>query len=53
MNNDLQVRSAFDALYETTSQLTALARNGKISKEDADQTTKTLKKIDEVLQVIF
>ena len=53
MNNDLQVRSAFDALYETTSRLTALARNGKISKEDADQTIKTLKRIDEVLQVIF
>lgn len=53
MNNDLQVKSAFDALFETTSRLTVLARNGKISKGDADQAIKTLKRIDEVLQVIF
>jgi len=53
MNDDLQVKSAFDALFETTSRLAALARNGKISKGDVDQAVKTLKRIDEVLQVIF
>jgi cysteinyl-tRNA synthetase len=53
MNDDLQVKSAFDALFITTSRLAALANNGKVSKEDADRTIKTLKRIDEVLQVIF
>ena len=53
MNDDLQVKSAFDALFETTSRLTVLARNGKISKGDVDQAVKALRRIDEVLQVIF
>lgn len=53
MNNDLQVKSAFDALFETTSRLAVLARKGKVNKKDADQAVKTLKSIDNVLQVIF
>lgn len=53
MNDDLQVKVAFDALFVTTSRLAVLASNGKVSKEDADQAIKTLKRIDQVLQVIF
>lgn len=53
MNNDLQVRRAFDALYETVSKLVTLKGKGKMSKEDSIEAMAKLRAIDQVLQVIF
>jgi len=53
MNNDLYVKHAFDALFSTVSKLVTLREKGKFNAEDARQTIANLKKIDQVLQVIF
>jgi len=53
MNNDLHVKNAFDALFNTVSKLTALAEKGRVSAEDAEEAVATLRRLDQVLQVIF
>jgi len=53
MNNDLHVKDAFDALYQTVSKLTSLAEKGEITMEEAEEAVAALKSIDKVLQVIF
>jgi cysteinyl-tRNA synthetase len=53
MNNDLHVKKAFDAIFNIVSKLVALAKRGRVSREDAEEAMAVLKRIDQVLQVIF
>jgi cysteinyl-tRNA synthetase len=53
MNNDLQVKAAFDSLYETVSKLVKLGEKQKLSVEDSKEALEKLRAIDSVLQVIF
>jgi len=53
MNNDLNVRAAFDKLYAIVSQINTLKNQGKLSTEDAIIAITNLKKIDSVLQIFF
>jgi cysteinyl-tRNA synthetase len=53
MNNDLHVKDAFDALFRTVSKLVSLAEKGKVYVEDIEKAVSELKKIDQVMQVIF
>jgi len=53
MDNDLHVKQAFDALFSIVSKLSSVATKGKISNKEAEESIKTLKRIDQVLQVIF
>ncbi len=51
MNNDLDVKSAFDSLYRTTSQLYEMRQS--LSSMDIKNMLKGLCKVDSVLQCIF
>ncbi len=53
MNNDLNVKAAFDDLFETVSKLNALRSRGKLSPEDAGEAVANIRKIDSVLQLVF
>ncbi len=53
MNNDLNVRAAFDELYAIVFQINTLKNQGRLSTEDAIIAITNLKKIDGVLQVFF
>ena len=49
MDNDLDVRSAFDGIYGVLVK----TEPGTLAPGEASAALRTLKKIDEVLQVIF
>lgn len=53
LNKDLDVKAAFDSLFETVSKLDALKTQGKLSLGDASKALVNLRKIDNVLQIIF
>jgi len=53
MNNDLQVKAAFDSLYKTVSCLVKLKEQKMLSAEDSKEALEKLKAIDYVLQAIF
>jgi len=53
MNNDLHVKDAFDVLFKTASKLAALTEKNEVNIEDAEEAVAELKRIDQVLQVIF
>ena len=53
MNNDLQVKAAFDSLFETVSSLVALKEKQMLSANDSKEAIEKLKAIDYVLQAIF
>lgn len=53
MNNDLDIKNAFDDLLRVISKLNRLKRKGKLAVEYAKAAVANLKKIDQVLQVIF
>jgi cysteinyl-tRNA synthetase len=53
MNNDLNVKAAFDGLYETVSGLHGLMKEEKLSAEDANVAMSGLHRIDSVLRVVF
>jgi len=53
MNSDLDVKSAFDTIYDIVNKLYGLMKKGKLSAEDANTTLNGLRKADAVLQVIF
>ncbi len=53
MNDDLNVRAAFDALFSVVKKLDNLRKRGKLGYEDACAATDRLRKIDSVLQVVF
>ncbi len=53
MNNDLHVKDAFDDLFKATKSLLSLTEKGKVSVEDVAEALAELKRIDQVLQVVF
>lgn len=53
MNNDLSVKAALDSVFQAISKLDILRKRGKLRSEDAHHVLVNLRKIDEVLQVIF
>ena len=53
MNNDLDVKSSFDELFKSVSELHRLKTRGRLSSKDAQNAISALTKIDAVLQVIF
>ncbi len=53
MNNDLQVKDAFDSLCGTVSSLVELKEKHELSVEDSKEALAKLKAIDYVLQAIF
>jgi len=53
MNDDLDVKGTSDAVFEIVSTLKRLQTEGRFSRNDALRTLHKLKRIDEVLQVIF
>ncbi len=53
MDNDLDVKSAFDTLYQTIVKLQSFARKGELSAEIACAAVEGLRKVDSILQIIF
>jgi cysteinyl-tRNA synthetase len=53
MDNDLDVKGAFDDLFEILSELDNLRIRGKLSSKDAHTAVTNIQKIDSVLQIIF
>ena len=53
MNNNLQVKDAFDRLYTTVSKLVMLKNKSQLSLKDSNEAITKLKAIDQVFQVIF
>ena len=49
MNDDLNVKAAFDSVYDALDRL----KQEKIGVEDANAVVSGLRRIDSVLQVIF
>jgi cysteinyl-tRNA synthetase len=53
LNNDLDITCAFDDLYESIGKLVSLKEDGKLNENDSKNAINHLKKIDEILQIIF
>lgn len=53
MNDDLNVKAAFDDLFSIISKLEHKRFQGKMSASDSHKAVSDLRKIDNVLQVIF
>jgi cysteinyl-tRNA synthetase len=53
MDNDLQVKAAFDSLYKSVSSLVKLKNKQMLSVEDSREALAQLKDIDYVLQAFF
>jgi cysteinyl-tRNA synthetase len=53
MNNNLDVKKAFDEMFKEISKLSSLAEKEKIGSDDVKKTVFALHRIDSVLQVIF
>jgi len=53
MNNDLNVKDAFDTLFSTLKKLDNLRKRGKLGYKDARTATDKIRKIDNVLQIIY
>jgi len=53
MNNDLDVKAAFDELYETVYKLDGLMKEARLSAEDANAAINGLHRIDNVLRIVF
>ena len=52
MNQDLDVKGAFDAVYESVEMLARMAAHGGLSAADRHRAAKALNRIDGVLQVM-
>jgi len=52
MNDDLDVKGAFDSLYETVEALAKMAVSGKLSKKDRQEAARSVARIDGVMQVM-
>lgn len=53
MNDNLNIKTAFDSVHATVDRLMALKRDGRINVSDTAQAEKVLLRVDQVLQVIF
>jgi cysteinyl-tRNA synthetase len=52
MNNDLDVKHAFDSLFSTVSRLYALKKKRRLSKDELHRTTQALRAVDSVFQCL-
>jgi cysteinyl-tRNA synthetase len=53
MNDDLQVKQAFDSLFITVSELERLAAASRLRPADARRALREIRKIDTVLNAVF
>ncbi len=53
MNDDLDVRGAFDFLFGAAETLAAFRQDGKIARKDIRRIEDDLRRMDEVFQVVF
>ncbi len=53
INDDLDVKGAFDGLNETIAKLLDHKKQGRLSDMDCDKVIKNLREVDTVLKVIF
>ncbi|UCE96777.1 MAG: class I tRNA ligase family protein [Candidatus Bathyarchaeota archaeon] len=53
MNNDLNIKAAFEELFKIVSKLNILKNQGRLGSEDGQRVLAALQKIDSVLQIIF
>lgn len=53
MNDDLDVKAAFDAVSGAVSKLTVLKKKGRLSRDDCQRIMEELKKVDKVLQILL
>ncbi len=53
MDRDLDVKSAFESIFETINMLARLSKKGKLGAEDAKAAVTDLRLVDRVLQVFF
>jgi cysteinyl-tRNA synthetase len=53
MDDDLDVKGAFNQLFKTLSTLDGLNKAGRLSAEDADAALEGLRRVDGVLRVMF
>ncbi len=53
MNDDLNVRAAVDAIYSIVAKLEKMVVNGELGSAEATEALRCLRKVDEVIQVIF
>jgi hypothetical protein len=51
MNDDLDVRGAFDAVYDSAAALAALQARDGLSRADADRAADILRRIDSVWRI--
>ncbi len=52
MNDDLNVRAAFDATYENLKKLVQFKTEGKLKQNDCERALAEIKRIDQVWQVL-
>ena len=53
MNDDLNVKSAFDCLFDIVSKLDNLHRKGLLSAQEANLALEELERLDRVLKIVF
>ncbi len=53
MDNDLDVKAAFERTHQTVTRLYRLMEQGKLSAENAEAAINALRQVDTVLQVLF
>jgi cysteinyl-tRNA synthetase len=53
MNDDLNVKAAFDFLFDIVSKLDSLNETGGLGAQDAKVALEELERVDRVLKIIF
>jgi cysteinyl-tRNA synthetase len=53
MDDDLDVKAAFNRLFKTVSKLDSLNKAGRLGVEDANAALESLRRVDLVLEVVF
>jgi len=53
MNNDLDVKGAFDCLFGVVSKLDVFRKQNRLSNQDAKSALDALERVDRVLRFIF
>jgi cysteinyl-tRNA synthetase len=53
MNDDLNVKAAFDFLFDIVSKLDSLNEKGRLSAQDAKLALEELERVDRVLKIVF
>jgi len=53
MNNDLNVKAAFDSLFKIVTKMDSLNETGRLGAQDAILALEKLERVDRVLKIIF